>query len=101
MVCPCPLLDGLACVVGDGCSEGGSFSAMAVASLEGRWLGGESVVETELWCMSLMRGLLAVKGRPRLHWQVGVEEGAGSGRGGVVCMVAAMGGRLGGCGWLW
>lgn len=40
--------------------------------------------------MSLARGLLAVKGRPRLHWHGVGEEGAGMGRGGVVCVADAM-----------
>lgn len=85
--CPCPLLDGFAFAVANACDEEDPFFAIAVVSVEGRWLGGEGMLEAGLWCMSLWRGLLAVKGRPRLHWQVAGEAGAGIVRGGVVCIV--------------
>lgn len=53
------------------------------------------MVGPELWCISRMRVLLAVNGRPRFHWQVVGEEGAGAGRGGVACMAPAMCNSLG------
>lgn len=89
MVCPRPLPDGLAFGVDTACNED-SLSTIAVLSVEGLWLGGERMLEAGLWCMSLMRGLLAVKGRPRLHWQDAGEEGAGIGRGGIMCIADAM-----------